>query len=128
MKEGVNNPIKTAGHWAIDSGTGRDNFNHVLAWHLQHGLIWSGDDCFVMARPIPSKFVKDKAGKLISWKKVECDMWYVWYAAGKNMLIRFLEVAPYPLPYVAWHREKLGLEKLKTWTWEHYKKVCKKLK
>jgi len=124
----MNEPIKTAAEWAIESGTGGNNFYRLLSWHLQHGIVFSGNDCFLMARPIPKERVYQDGGTLKFWDKSDCDTWYVWLAAGKNCLSRLLEIAPYKLPYVAWHREKQNTEKLKFWSWEHYEKVTNKFR
>ena len=120
----MNNPIFTAAEWA-----GRDDFHRVLGWHLQHGYVWSGSDCFIMGRPVPHDCL-EQAGEFVVWDKDICDVWFVWLGAGQRAraLQRFLEVAPFKLPYVAWHRKKKGVEKVKLWTWEQYDRVSKRFR
>ena len=121
----MNSPILKAGAWASFNGMERDDFHRVLGWHLQHGHVWSGSDCFIMGRPVP-KGRLGEAGELIEWPQAECDVWFVWLASGNRPLQRFLEVAPFKLPYVAWHRKKNGMERFKVWSWDQYDRVTKR--
>ena len=121
----VSNPIYNAATWAGRNGTELDDFHHLLGWHLEHGYVWSGVDCFIMGRPVPKECLGD-ALELIAWDKSVCDVWFVWLAAGKRPLQRFLEVAPFKMPYVAWHRKKKGMERFKVWSWDQYDRVSKR--
>lgn len=120
----MNNPIYTAAEWA-----GRDDFHRVLGWHLQHGYVWSGSDCFIMGRPVPHDCLA-QADEFVAWDRDVCDVWFVWLGAGQRAraLQRFLEVAPFKLPYVAWHRKKKGVETMKVWTWKQYDRVTKRFR
>lgn len=118
----MNSPIVTASEWA-----GHDDFHRVLGWHLQHGYVWSGADAFIVGRPIP-KHCLEQADEFISWDKNICDVWFVWLAAGKQSLQRFIEVAPFKLPYVAWHRNKKDQQTLKVWSWDQYDRVTKRFR
>jgi len=118
----VSNPIAKAVEWS-----GINEFNYVFNWHLANGYVWSGSDCFIMGRPIP-KDCLSKADQFISWPKSECNVWFVWFGAGENALQRFLEVAPFKLPYVSWHRKTNEKEKLKVWTWKQYDRVTKRFR
>ena len=118
----MNNPIVKAAAWQ-----GHDDFHRVLGWHLQHGYVWSGGDCFIVGRPVPRELL-GHADEFIAWDKEVSDVWFVWLASGERALHRFLEVAPFKLPYVAWHRNKLSKEKLKVWSWDQYERVTRRFR
>ena len=118
----MNSPRQKAIDWA-----GRGDFNAVFNWHLANGYMWSGRDCFIMGRPVP-KDCLEYADQLIEWPEDICDVWFVFLGAGKDALQRFLEVAPFKLPYVAWHRKKFSQDKLKVWTWDQYNRVTKRFR
>ena len=117
----VNSPLQKAIEWA------GDDFNKVFNWHLANGYMWSGNDSFIMGRPIPKDCLM-YADQFIKWPLDICDVWFVWLGAGRNPFQRFLEVAPFKLPYVAWHRKKLSQETLKVWSWDQYDRVTKRFR
>jgi len=55
-----------------------------------------------MARPVnvdePHKFLKIEAEFAVK------NCWFVWTAAGNRPLKRFVQITPYRLPWLAWHR------------------------
>ena len=118
----VNSPIGMAAQWQ-----GRDDFHRVLGWHLSHGYVWSGADSFIVGRPIPRDAL-EQADEFIAYDKKISDVWFVWLAAGKGAFARFLEVAPFKLPYVAWHRNKGENQKLKVWSWDQYDRVTQRFR
>jgi len=123
----VNSPIANAAKWAIESDTGDNHFHGLLSFHLRHGYVWSGDDCFILGRPIPRDALS-QADEFVAYDKKISDVWFVWLAAGKGAFARFLEVAPFKLPYVAWHRNKGKNERLKVWSWDQYDRVTQRFR
>tara|TARA_Y100000004_G_scaffold75152_1_gene84436 strand:- start:113 stop:478 length:366 start_codon:yes stop_codon:yes gene_type:complete len=101
----------------------QSTFEQDLVWHLHNAYVWSGKDAFIMGRPMPKSKVKEEAASRTTYSLAESDTWFVWRGAGKFALKRFLEVAPFKLPYVAWHRRG---DKLKIYTWEDYEKKVNK--
>jgi hypothetical protein len=118
----VNSPILKAVEWS-----GANDFDEEFSWHLLHGYVWSNPSFFLMARPVPKHSIH-QAGELVSFDRKISDVWYVWLAAGVNPFQKFLKVAPFKLPYVAWHRDTEEVDRFKIWSWEHFDKVSKKLR
>jgi len=118
----INQPIAKAVEWA-----GNEDFDNTFGWHLLHGYVWSNPSIFLMARPVPKHSIEN-AGELVIYDRSVCDVWYVWLAAGVNPFQKFLKVAPFKLPYVAWHRDTEEVERFKIWSWDHFNKVTKELR
>ena len=89
---------------------GRD-FTQELAYHLQHGCVFSAPGRFVMGHAINTA-EPDK------WPAQKPDAWYVAFAAGPGCLEWFCQQAPYPLPKVAWHRNKGDTDALRIYSWD----------
>lgn len=98
-------------------------FEEDLVWHLHNAYVWSGKDAFVMGRPMPKDKLDDEGATTKTYPKEDCDTWFVWRGAGKAALKRFLEVAPFKLPYVAWHRRG---DQLRIYTWKEYENKVKR--
>jgi hypothetical protein len=95
------------------NGTSRD-FTHDLAVYLSLGFVYSGADAFIMARPI-------ERSQLQWWNDWHYtpnkpDTWFVFLAAGEGNLARFQQLAPYKLPYIAWHRRENRKPHVYDWT------------
>lgn len=86
--------------WLSWNPTG--DFTALVAGYLTKGFVYSGDDAFVLAMP-------------------QGDTWYVHLAAGR--VGRFQELAPYPLPFIAWERKCQGVRKV--WSWARYQRLTK---
>ena len=100
--------------------TGDTNtFEGDLVWHLHNAYVWSGDDAFILGRPMPNAKVAEECTHKTTYPVEDCDTWFVWLGAGKSALKRFLEVAPFKLEYVAWHRRGA---KLKIYKWKDYER------
>lgn len=95
------------------------SFEQDLVWHLHNAYVWSGDDAFIMGRPMPRSKIESEAATTTTYPLEECDTWFVWRGAGEGALARFLEVAPFKLPYVAWHRRG---DQLKIYKWKTYER------
>ena len=74
----------------------------------------SGPDVFIMGKP-----VMWEGGEMHSGG-VAHNCWFVQLAAGRNALMRFLEVAPFELELVAWQRR--GTERYHVYAWADYKR------
>jgi len=89
-------PLATAKKHYADSGK---DFEQDLVWHLQSGCVFNTPDRFMMGHAI-------KVDEPNVWPAKEPDAWYVTYAAGNGCLQWFINQAPYPLPFIAWRRNK----------------------
>lgn len=77
------------------------DFTADLAWHLRHGVVYSGPDAFVMARPV---CWHEDALLEHRLPRGEPDTWFVWMAVGTGAVRKALSLCPYPLKYAAWQR------------------------
>jgi hypothetical protein len=113
----VINPIEEA-QKLYDKDSTR-SFGEDLAFYLSKGYVYSGGDFFIMGRPIRKEddgFVLD-----YSFSFSDADTWFVHLASGKNSLRRFLDIAPFPLEWVCWHKNKSDKKELNYYKWETYK-------
>jgi hypothetical protein len=97
-------------------------FVQDFAFFAEFGYIYSGDDFFIMARPINRRddyFLLDK-----KFKFKNPNSWFVYLAAGKGALHRFIEIAPFKTKWVCWHRRTNS--ELKYHSWNLYEKKVKK--
>jgi len=92
-------------------------FEVVLADYMDNGYVVSGQDCFIMGKPLLWEKDEMHSGK-------EANCWFVQLASGKDALRRFLEVAPFKLKYVAWQRHGSG--RYHVYTWEQYENKVKR--
>ena len=99
------------------------SFEQDLVWHLHNAYVWSGDDAFIMGRPMPRSKIESEAATTTTYPLEKCDTWFVWRGAGEGALARFLEVAPFKLPFVAWHRRG---DQLKIFKWKTYERKVNK--
>ena len=96
-----------------------NTFEGDLVWHMHNAYVWCGEDAFVMGRPMPRAKVAEECTHKTTYPVGDCDTWFVWLGAGKSALKRFLEVAPFKMEYVAWHRRETGL---KIYKWKDYER------
>tara|TARA_R100000458_G_C8266869_1_gene241877 strand:+ start:429 stop:791 length:363 start_codon:yes stop_codon:yes gene_type:complete len=97
-------------------------FVEDFAFFANHGYIYSGDDAFIMARPIErraDKFILDRGIKFRN-----PDAWFVYLAAGKGALRRFTDLAPFKAEWVCWHRRTDNV--LRYHSWDLYERKTKK--
>lgn len=96
-------------HWETAKKMIHANGSTLLAemdYYTQRGVFYSGPDCFLMA---------EHRG----------DFWFIYCAVGEGCLVKFFELAPYPLEVVAWVR---GNEKeAKFFKWDRVLRLCKKV-
>ena len=100
-----------------------NTFEGDLVWHLHNAYVWSGDDAFIMGRPMPKEKVAEECALKTTYPVDDCDTWFVWLGSGKSALKRFLEVAPFKMEYVSWHRN--GAQ-LKIYKWKDYERKVNK--
>ena len=97
------------------------DFTTDLARYLSRGFVYSGDEAFIMARPME----KVDLHRWSDWRYQTSnpDTWFVFLAAGKNRLNRFQELAPYSLEHIAWHRREDG--RMRVYDWNNFKRKIK---
>ena len=109
-------PWQRAKKWHTESGS-TASFEEVLGMFMREGYVWSSPAEFVLA-----KQARWEDGELYVGA-VSSNCWFVHLAAadglGGNPFKRFLELAPYPLPFVAWQRH--GLKRYHVYKWDKFK-------
>ena len=109
-------PWEEAAQWLAENNG--QPFGEMLEHYLNHGYVWSSNTEFILGKTV---WVED--GKL-SFDHPEPNAWYVQLAAGKGAIGRFLELAPFPLPYVVWQRRGNN-DNYHIYTWEKYQRKVK---
>ena len=109
-------PWQEAKRWQMKNS--ETSFEVVLADYMNNGYVVNGPDAFIMGKPVLWSEGSMYGGD------VEPNCWLVQLAAGKGALKRFLEVAPFKLEYVAWHRH--GGERYRIYKWEKYEHKVKR--
>ena len=95
-------------------------FEEDLAFYLNKGYVYSGCDFFIMGRPITRR--DDRFALDYKFNYLNPNAWFVHLAAGEGALRKFLDVAPFPLDWVCWHKHKADRAGLNYYKWETYKK------
>ena len=108
-------PWQQAKKWQLENSD--IPFEAVLAEYMDNGYVVSGPDCFILGKPVLWKEEQMYSGD------VAANCWFVQLAAGRKALMRFLEVAPFELEYVAWQRR--GSERYRVYKWDDYKRKAK---
>ena len=98
-------------------------FEEDLEYYSNNGLLWSGDDCFMMAREVTKRDIDFATDYKFTFRNP--DTWFVYLAAGNVPMKRYLELAPNRLEYVAWHRQKAEEPVLKIWSWNQFEEKVK---
>ena len=112
-------PLQQAIKWFTEKSPGVP-FESVLGEYLQDGYVWSGQDCFIMGKPV----FWDGETMYCGDVKEEANTWFVFLAAGENCLKEFLRKAPFKLKYVAWQRR--GKDEYHVHEWKRYQRRVKK--
>lgn len=92
----------------------KQDFETQLGWYLQHGVVISTPDRFLMAKPIHAARGDDE------WAVKDADAWYVHVAVGHGCLRWWLQQAPYSLPKLAWRRMKDPANSLRVYPTESF--------
>ncbi len=82
------------------------DFEEKRTYFEQTGYTYVGQDCLIFAKPV-------------------AHAWWVWLAVGPNALQRFCELVPYPLPQVAFAREKKGRSETKLYSFQRFETLAK---
>jgi len=112
-------PWQQAKKWFMEKSPGA-SFEASLVDYLRDGYVWSGDDCFIMGKPVFWDGETMYSGDV----KEKANTWFVFLAAGKNCLKEFLRKAPFKLKYVAWQRR--GKDEYHVHEWKRYQRRVKK--
>ena len=93
-------PWKRACDAWLEENPGGD-FAVLLAFYMQEGFVYNGDDAFVLARPV---------GEPVA------DTWFIHLASGP--LMRF---QAFKLPFIGWHRRGI----LKKYRWDRFESLAR---
>lgn len=83
------------------------DFCAELRAHLQTGTVISTPRIFMMGRPCPRG--ADMSDLMQKWPLSKCDAWFVWCGVGS--MRDLLAAAPFPLPWIGWHRQGRGWQR-----------------
>lgn len=97
------------------------SFNTDLINYLAKGYVYSGPEAFIAARTINLEHADKWDDFDFEHKNPNC--WFVFLAAGRAKLHRFQQLAPFPLPYIGWHRRTDN--NLRTYRWERFATLVK---
>ncbi|MDA7669554.1 hypothetical protein N8555_00835 [bacterium] len=96
------------------------SFQEDLTNYLTNGYVYSGEDAFIMARPI--NLVHKHRWDDFNFKHKKPNCWFVFLAAGKRKLQRFQQLAPFKTTYVGWHRRSDN--NIRTYRWNRFAKLA----
>lgn len=96
------------------------NFEQDLGHYLVNAYVIASPSRFMMFKPIRYSIGEP------DWFPANPDAWYVHFAFGKGCLEWFLNQAPFPLPKIAWMRDK-GLKAQQLAVYDA-RRLCDRLK
>lgn len=76
-----------------------------LHWHLEHGYVFCTPDFFVMGFPVNKHRLGNDEHPFDCYKP-DGDCWYVFAMAGN--MAKAWSIMPWPLPFIGWHRDRVG--------------------
>ena len=79
-------------------GSGEDD---VAAYATSGGYLYITPDCVILGKPVR----RDAGRPEGQWGVKNPDAWFVKYAGGKGHVPKFIDLIPFPLPWVGWGRE-----------------------
>lgn len=85
-----------------------------IAFYVREGWVYSGQEAFVMARPVSTRDIQFALDYKFTFKPATWDCWFVYLGTGKGV-VRFFHLAPFALPYIAWHRRRGTLPRIYDW-------------
>ena len=97
-------------------------FDDDLCYYLMNGWVYSGEDAFIMGRPITKRYSNFALDQRFNYKKEEWDTWFVYLAAGTGVR-RFQELAPFKTDWICWHRRTD--RKLRIFSWDKFYEKAK---
>lgn len=92
-------PAEVAARLCAERG---GNFRDELEAHLLTGYVFSTPTLFLIGKPVPRSV--DTAEDI--WRRfdiAECNAWFVWLGVGDPLAL--LNLMPFPLPWIGWHRQ-----------------------
>lgn len=93
-------PYEQAATWHIEHCPGVP-FREVLEAHLFSGYVISTPERFVLGRQVNHDWSEERLLEPMDTDE-QGDCWMVWLWAGD--VKGWMEVVPFPLPYLCWHR------------------------
>ena len=98
------------------------SFDDDLCYYLMNGWVYSGDDAFIMGKPITKRYSSFVLDEGFNYNENELDTWFVYLAAGTGVR-RFQELAPFRTEWVCWHRR--ADRRLRFFNWDKFYKKAK---
>jgi hypothetical protein len=83
-------------------------FGYYVSWHMVHGFVFSTPDYFIMGRPV--RRGTDFTDRLFIEPRESADAWYVHAMSGDVSAV--WGILPYPLPFIAFERVRVGKREL----------------
>ena len=90
-------------------------FEEDVAFYVNEGWVYSGQEAFIMGRPIDIRDVDFALDYTFKYPVKNWNCWFVYLAAGKG-IVRFFNIAPVALENIAWHRRGEGKAKIYPWS------------
>ena len=81
--------------------TGGSFDRDVAAYACHGGYVYIAPDHLIIGKPVR----RDGGDPAAQWHVEEPDAWFVKFAAGDGRVRKFMELMPFPLPWVGWARE-----------------------
>tara|TARA_R100001510_G_C7646294_1_gene203605 strand:- start:1649 stop:2032 length:384 start_codon:yes stop_codon:yes gene_type:complete len=91
------------------------SFEEDVAFYVNEGWVYSGQEAFIMGRPICTRDIDFALDYKFKYKVETWDCWFVYLAAGKG-IVRFFNIAPFALPKIAWHRRDKDKANIYEWS------------
>ncbi len=92
-------------------------FEEDISFYIREGWVYSGQEAFVMARPVSTRDIGFALDYKFTFKPATWDCWFVYLGTGKGT-VRFFHVAPFALPKVAWQRR--GEKRFRVYDWAKF--------
>jgi len=73
----------------------------VAAYACHGGYVFLAPDHILLSKPVR----RDGGDPSGQWNVEGADAWFVKFAAGDGRVRKFIELMPFPLPWVGWARE-----------------------
>ena len=94
LEEAVLTYQKTGGKWEDD----------VAAYATHGGYLYVSPECVILGKPVR----RDGGVPEGQWNVANPDAWFVKYAGGRGHVSKFIDLIPFPLPWVGWARQTKG--------------------
>ena len=108
LEEAVLSYEKTGGTWEDD----------IARYAHLGGYVYIAPDCIILGKPVR----RDMGIPEGQWNVEDPDAWFVKYAGGRGYVSKFIDLIPFPLPFVGWGRETKG----KAVKWFDFHKILRR--